>query len=148
MQTNDTLEALIAPVVEGMGYELWGVVFIPQRHSAQLRVYLDKPGGATLDDCARVSHQVSGVLDVENPIKTSYRLEVSTPGMERPLFKKTHFERFLGHKARIRCKWLIEGRRKLVGAIADVTETDIQVEEDGKRFTVPFAAIDQAHLVS
>lgn len=82
---SDDLNALLGPVVEAMGYEFWGLEYL-QGRGAVLRIFIDKDDGISVDDCAAVSHQASGVLDVEDLISGEYNLEVSSPGMERPLF--------------------------------------------------------------
>ena len=84
---EERLRRLLEPAVEGFGYELLGVQLLAQGHHSKLRVYIDSEEGITVDDCARVSHQVSGVLEVEDPIPGQYTLEVSSPGMDRPLFR-------------------------------------------------------------
>ena len=90
------IQAIVEPVVTSLGYELVGVEFLMQGHSGLLRVYIDDEDGIQVNDCQRVSHQLSGVLDVEDVIKGKYQLEVSSPGLDRPLFTAEHFERFQG----------------------------------------------------
>jgi ribosome maturation factor RimP len=141
----DRLTRLIGPIVEGMNYELLGIEF--DSRTRVLRVYIDQQGGIQLDDCSRVSYQVSGVLDVEDPIPGNYQLEISSPGLDRPLFKLDHFERFAGSLARIHLRKPIEQRRRLKGRIAGVVGNDVLVEEENETFKIPFDAIDKARLV-
>src|ERR1044071_667568 len=96
------LTRLLEPVVEGLGYELVLLEYVPQRGGGLVRLYIDSLGGITLKDCERVSREVSATLDVEDPIQGNYRLEVSSPGIDRPLVKPEHFERFVGHDVSIR----------------------------------------------
>ena len=98
---HDRLQALLEPLVESMGYELVLLEFSPHKGSAMVRLFIDAPGGITLGDCEKVSREVEGVLDVEDPIPQNYRLEVSSPGLDRPLVKPAHFERFAGQLAKV-----------------------------------------------
>jgi ribosome maturation factor RimP len=139
---------LIEPIVEGMGYECVGIEFNPHPTNGLLRIYIDAESGVVLDDCTRVSRQVSGVLDVEDPIKTGYQLEVSTPGAERPLFKIEHFQRFIGQKVQVNLFVPIEKRRKIIGFISAVKDDVIIVEEDGNQFDIPVKSISKANLVA
>jgi len=141
------LMQLIEPVTKGLGFELWGCEYVPRRRQSLLRVYIDRRDGITLDDCGRVSHQLSGVLDVEDPIGGAYILEVSSPGLDRQLFKAEHFRRYCGHRVRIRLKWLIEGRRKFDARLRDVEGKQVRVVELEKAYVIPLAAIEQARLV-
>ena len=114
MPATTELERLIEPTLESMGFELVGVEYLPQGRSGLLRVYIDKPGssdpdgapvngvGVTIDDCSRVSYQLGGLLDVEDPIAGKYVLEVSSPGLDRPLFRRRDFERFVGRMIKVR----------------------------------------------
>ncbi|MCL7571001.1 ribosome maturation factor RimP, partial [Pseudomonas aeruginosa] len=107
----EQLQALLAPVVEALGYECWGVEFISQGRHSVLRVYIDRPEGILIDDCEAVSRQVSGILDVEDPISGEYTLEVSSPGMDRPLFTLEQFAKHAGEQVKIRLRSPYEGRR-------------------------------------
>lgn len=105
----EQLQALLAPVVEALGYECWGVEFISQGRHSVLRVYIDRPEGILIDDCEAVSRQVSGILDVEDPISGEYTLEVSSPGMDRPLFTLEQFAKHAGEQVKIRLRSPYEG---------------------------------------
>jgi ribosome maturation factor RimP len=141
------IEQLIRPVVEAMGYELWGLDFSPQGRGALLRVYIEAEQGITLDDCARVSHQLSGVLDVRDPIRVPYTLEVSSPGLDRPLFRPEQFQRYLGHRIRVRITGHMEGRRNFVGELLAVRGGDILLRQDDTDYTLALKAIERARLV-
>ena len=141
------LAQIIEPVVESMGYQFWGYDFNSGKHTAHLRVYIDSQEGICVDDCARVSHQLSGVLDVENPIRGSYTLEISSPGLDRPLFKPSHFRRFLGGRVRVRLRWQIEGRRNIMGELQGIDDEKIIVKQATSSYAIPLKAIDRARLV-
>jgi ribosome maturation factor RimP len=128
-----------------MGYELVGIEF--DSRLRVLRVYIDQEAGIQLDDCSRVSYQVSGMLDVEDPVPGNYQLEISSPGLDRPLLKLTHFERFTGSLARIQLRRPIQERRRLKGRLAGIEGNEVLVEEDNETVRIPFDAIDKARLV-
>ena len=113
-----------------------------------MRVYIDTPEGVTLDDCSIVSHQVSAVLDVEDPIRGEYNLEISSPGLDRPLFTLEQFERFEGHQCVVRMKAPIEGQKKFTGVIQNVTAQDVVLQMADKTVHLPFDLIDKANLVA
>lgn len=124
----DKIEALISPVVMDMGYELVGVEYVASGKHSILRVFIDSETGITLDDCEAVSRQLSSIFDVEDPIATQYNLEVSSPGIERPLFNIGHYQRFLGQDIKLRLVRPINGQRKFTGAIGSVSETSNTIE--------------------
>ncbi len=146
MKAHERVTNLLTPVVEGMGYELVGVEYHPSRGQAMLRVFIDRPEGIEIDDCARVSHQISGVLDVEDPIAGEYLLEVSSPGIDRPVFKSTDYERFAGEQIRLRVRGLVEGRRKYHGRLIGLRDEQVIIDEQGEEVAVPLTAIDRAHI--
>lgn len=145
MKAPDKLTRLIEPVVIGMGYELVGVEFDSRQRI--LRVYIDSEAGILIDDCSQVSHQLSGMLDVEDPIPGEYQLEVSSPGMDRPLFTLAQFERFKGSLARVQLHRPLEGRRKFKALIVGVEGDTLQLQEGEAVFAIPFDSIDKARLV-
>ncbi len=139
-------EILDAPVV-ALGYELWGIEFIRAGKHSTLRVYIDHANGISVDDCAAVSHQVSALLDVEDPITTEYYLEVSSPGMDRPLLKPEHFARYIGQVAAVTLRMAVNNRRKYKGTIKQVEREMITLTIDGKDEILAFANIQQANLI-
>lgn len=144
----EDLKQLIRRPVEAMGYELVGVELFRKGGSGlTLRVYIDGENGINLDDCGAVSHQLSGVLDVEDPIAEEYDLEVSSPGLDRPLFDLEHFERFKGQKARLKLMTLVNGRRKLEGVLAGCEGGDVLIDVEGETLRVPADQIDTARLM-
>lgn len=144
MRVRDGLVGLIEPVVRGLGYELVGVEF--DGHQRILRVYIDSPDGIGLEDCSKVSHQVSGVLDVEDPIPGRYQLEISSPGMDRPLLELAHFERFKGEMVRLQLTRPLEGRRRFKARLQGVDGQDVLLAEEEQCFRIPFDLIDKARL--
>ncbi|MFO1430639.1 MAG: ribosome maturation factor RimP [Candidatus Competibacteraceae bacterium] len=146
-QDSHTLREILEPVVSAMGYELIGVEYHPHRGSALLRLYIDKEGGVNVDDCRQVSHQVSGVLDVEDPIPGHYRLEVSSPGLDRPLFAARDFIRFAGHPVRVQLTLPLNGRRKFTGRLVGVRADQVVLEQEGQELAIPLAAIEKARLI-
>lgn len=145
-QAPQALYELIGPIVERLGYELVGLDYRPQAGKGLLRVYIDAVAGVTLDDCERVSHQISGLLDVEDPIQGAYTLEVSSPGLDRPLFRPEDFSRFAGRRARVQLHTLQDGRRKYTGVLRGLRGDAVLIEEDGAEAAVPWDNIAKANL--
>lgn len=144
---EDKIKTIAGPVVEGFGLELVDLRFTTGHGRWTLQVFVDKPGGVTIDDCSDVSRELSTALDVEDPIPRSYTLEVSSPGLDRPLVKERDFIRFSGKKARIRTRTDIEGRRNFK-AIIDGAESGIVriTDADGRRYEIPLSNIEKANL--
>ncbi|NJN45847.1 MAG: ribosome maturation factor RimP [Candidatus Competibacteraceae bacterium] len=147
MRQDPKLKRVLTTVVEAMGYELVGVEFHPHQANALLRVYIDKDEGIKITDCQRVSEQISGTLDVENPIVGHYTLEVSSPGMDRPLFEADHFVRFAGHKARIQLSAPLDGRRNFTGRLRGMCDDNVVLESEGQELPIPLERIENARLV-
>jgi len=138
-------EMLSAPV-EALGFELVGIEFIRARQST-LRIYIDSENGINVDDCADVSHQVSAVLDVEEPITVAYNLEVSSPGLDRPMFTAEHYTRFLGEEVSLVLRMAVQNRRKWQGIIKSVDGEMITVTVEGKDEVFALSNIQKANLV-
>ena len=139
---------LIEPTVASMGYELVGVEYLGQGPHSRVRVFIDQPTGINLDDCERVSRQVSALLDVEDPIHGQYALEVSSPGLDRPLFKLEHFVRFVGHQVKLRLRQPRMGQRNFKGQLVAVADETIDlVLDDGNTIKLAFRDVDKANLV-
>ncbi len=146
-QAPEHLVNLIEPVVEGLGYECVGIDYHPHPKHGLLRIYIDSENGILVDDCSKVSHQVSGVLDVEDPIPGNYQLEVSSPGEDRPFFKISQFERFIGSTVLVNLFKPIENRKKIKGSIEGVVDDVVTLKEGDEIFAVPFSAMSKARLV-
>ena len=136
------LNGLLETTVAGMGYELVGV---ERASHGLLRLYIDKPGGITVDDCVAVSHQVSRVLTVEN---VNYgRLEVSSPGLDRLLKSERDFVRFAGQKAKVRMRAPINGQRNFTGVVREAGAGQLQLEVDGRMLSLEIGDVETARLV-
>lgn len=145
---NMTLLKLLNPVVQAMGYELLGTEHITNGKASTLRIYIDSERGINLDDCSRVSQQVEGVLDVNDPIRGRYNLEVSSPGLDRPLFTLEHFQRFIGATVKIKLREKLADKRNFVGQIIEVEDGIINIKDTaGSNYKIPADVIDRAHLV-
>ena len=144
---DSVLAGLVGPVAEALGYELWGVEYLSGGRQALVRIYIDSPDGVDVDDCARLSRQVSSVFDVEDPIMGEYTLEVSSPGMDRPLFTLEQFTRYIGEQVKVRLRSAFEGRRNFSGQMTGVEGDDIVVAVDGHEYLLPFEMIDRANIV-
>jgi len=144
------LKALIEPLVTAMGYELWGLELHKQKVASLLRVYIDSERGVNLDDCSRVSYQISGVLDVEDIVPYRYTLEVSSPGLDRQLFEKKQYRQFIGSKIRIRItspNRELKERRNYAGVLETVTEDSVTIISEGEKIVLPFDKIERAQLI-
>ena len=146
-QKQHEIEALLSPAVTALGLELLGSEYSAGNTSALLRIYIDAPGRpVNLDDCEAVSREVSALLDVNDPIEGHYTLEVSSPGIERPLFKPEHFARFVGEAAKVTVDLPIDGRRRFQGAILRVEGDEIVLDQDGVEMRIPHPNIIKAKL--
>ncbi|RRJ83350.1 ribosome maturation factor RimP [Aestuariirhabdus litorea] len=143
----EILEGLVKPVAEGLGLEFWGVEYVSQGRHTLLRVYIDSPEGVTLDHCEAVSRQVSAVLDVEDPIAGEYTLEVSSPGMDRPLFTIAQFEVYSGHAVSLRLRVPFDGRRKYKGVIKAVEGDEVVLQVEDHEYLFPIDSIEKANIV-
>jgi len=146
-QVSGALNDLIEPIVVGLGYECVGIEYMAHPKHAVLRVYIDSEDGVVLDDCSKVSHQLSGALDVENPIRGNYQLEVSSPGLDRPLMKPEHFDRFKGHVIRVELMQPLDGRRKFKSMLLGLRGQDVLLQEEERIVKIPVETIKTARLV-
>jgi ribosome maturation factor RimP len=145
---RDTLTTLLQPVVEGLGYELWELEYLPGRGNALLRIYIDTEAheGITVDDCERASRAVSEVLDASDPVPGNYTLEVSSPGVERPLRTARHFAPYAGEQVFVEMVHVVDERRRFKGRLVAAGEETIDVEVDGRTHRLLIAGIRKAHL--
>lgn len=144
---EQTLTSMLTPAVEALGFEMVGIEFVRAGKHSILRVYIDHENGIDVDDCADVSHQVSAVLDVEDPISNEYNLEVSSPGMDRPLFTEAHYARFIGEIVSVRLTVPMSGRRNFKGELKACNEGEISVDVDGELYSLVISNIDKGNLV-
>jgi len=152
---RDALMRLLEPPIEALDYELVDLEYAREGRGGVLRVFIDRRAGAasdglpasvTVEDCARVSHVVSELLESEDPIKGHYTLEVSSPGFDRILRKRTHFERFLGERIFAELKLPINGRRRFAGVLKSIAGDSIVMDVDGQAHELPLERIQKARL--
>ena len=144
---RDQLTELIQPVVEGLGCELWGIERLTTGRFSTLKIYIDMEEGVDIEDCTRVSRQVSGLLDVEEPVSGEYTLEVSSPGMDRRLFRLGQFKAFVGSRVRIQLRRPYEGQRKYSGRLKGVEGDQVTLDLDDREILFPFETIEKANVV-
>lgn len=142
----ERIEAIALPVVEGEGLKLLGVEFQKERRGWILRLYIDKEGGLSLTDCETVSHQLGDILDVEDLIDHPYTLEVSSPGLDRPLRREADFIRFAGRRVRVITSKPLGGRSQFIGCLRGLEGGNVILEEDGSSAVIPYSAIAKARL--
>jgi len=140
------VEDLVTPILENEGLELVEVEFQREVRGWVLRVFIDKEGGVTLDDCTNVSQQLSAILDVEDPIDTSYTLEVSSPGLTRPLKRTKDYEKAIGRLVKIKTFQKIEGRKRFKGVLLGLKEDGVRLKIDDQILEIPFKDIAKANL--
>ncbi|MFZ4540475.1 MAG: ribosome maturation factor RimP [Rickettsiales bacterium] len=144
----DKVEAVITPSIVDMGFDVIQVKFMDGKKSQTLQVMAERPDGSmSLDDCAAISRQISAILDVEDVIPTAYRLEVSSPGIDRPLVKLSDYSKYIGHAVKTETVLPIDGRKRFSGTITRVCDADVIITVDGKEHILPFIDIQSAKLV-
>jgi ribosome maturation factor RimP len=143
---EDKLHDLMAPTVKAQGFELWGVEHLSQGRHSLLRIYIDAEDGVTVDDCARVSEQVGSLLDVEEPVSGEYVLEVSSPGVDRRLFRLEQYPLFTGEEIEVRLRRPFEGRRKYRGILRAIEGEEVVVLVDDHEYLLPYSEIERAQL--
>ena len=141
------LNELLQPLVEDLGYEFVGLEYNPSPKSAVLRIYIDQESGVGIEDCETVSRESAALLDVKDPIRSHYTLEVSSPGLDRPLFTAAHYNEFTGCEAQINLFAPQDGRRKFKGPILKADESSVIIEQDGAGVTLDYDNIAKAKLV-
>lgn len=145
---NERIRDIVEPVIEALGCQLWGMEFLGQGRHSLLRIYLDKPGGVDIEDCAEVSRQVSAVLDVEDPISTEYTLEVSSPGLDRVLFTLEQCRGYIGSQIKLRLRENFEGRRNFAGLLDAVQDDEVVLVSGEDRYVFPFELVEKAQLLA
>ena len=144
---RDKIRLLVAPALTDLGYEVVDVEWVQQRARWLLRIYIDQPDGITHEDCTAASREISTILDVSDIIPQAYVLEVSSPGLDRPLRSPEHFRKFIGETARVRLRQGVEGRRNFTGTIVRVDDDEaVVLEAGGREFTLPVDDVDKANL--
>ena len=145
--SSGKLTALLQPLVEELGYEFVGFEHSSNPKNPVLLIYIDTPDGIAVEDCEKVSREVAALLDVEDPISGQYMLEVSSPGLDRPLFTLSQFHQFSGEVAQISLYAPSNGRRKFKGKILGTDEGQVKIEQDGEEVTLDLGNIAKARLV-
>ena len=147
MESTEDLSVILKPLIERMGYIYWGLQFHGNGRRSVLRVYIDHPDGVTLDDCSAVSDQISGLLDVDDTIRQSYTLEVSSPGVERPLLTSEHYELYIGAMIKVRSYKPFNNRRNFTGRLEAAGNRSIILKIEGESIDIPYSAIQQGQLI-
>ena len=143
---NQNLLDLFEPEITAMGFELLGIELIKNGHSSLLRVYIDKFEGINIDDCVLVSQQLTALLDVKDPIKGQYNLEVSSPGIDRPLFTDEQLKKHIGHIVMVKLREKYRGKRKITGVLEAVDNLEIIIKCNENNEKIPSELIDKAKL--
>lgn len=143
-----TLNDRLASLVTAMEYEFVGCELQRQGRGSVLRIYIDNKQGITLSDCSKVSHQVSAMLDVEDPIQGEYTLEISSPGINRPLFEIAQYKNYIGNRIKIRLHDPVQNQRNFVGILQRVDETDVCLLVGEEEIILPFAGIEKAKVIA
>jgi len=138
---------LIEPILDELGFELIDAEYVSDHGRMVLRLYIDREGGVTVDDCAKVSYELGDLIDIKNIIENEYVLEVSSPGLNRPLKKEAHFISVIGKKVKIRTKTPLNGQRNFMGVLKDFKERELYIQSEGQLITVAWSDIEKANLV-
>jgi ribosome maturation factor RimP len=146
-EMHERLQQMIEPLVNGQGCELWGVEFVSSGNHTFLKIFIDSKEGVDIDDCERVSRQVSSLLDVEDPLPGKYTLEVSSPGMDRRFFRPSQYGEYVGARVSVKLRQLVNGRRNLKGRLSASDGKGVTLLIDDEEFSVPIAAIERAHVI-
>ena len=141
------ITGLIGPVLDDIGFELVDLEYLSKHGRWVLRLYIDKDGGVTIDDCARVSREIADLIDVKDIIEHEYVLEVSSPGVNRPLKKNRDFILAIGKKIKVKMVTPVEGQRNFTGNLKNFQERTIYLETEGKLVTLPLPEVDKANLI-
>ncbi len=147
MDRASQIAEMLSPTIAAMGCELWGIELIDRGKNSTLRVFIDKDGGVDLGDCERVSRQVSGLMDVEDPIAGAYTLEVSSPGVDRQLFCKEQYAAWVGSLLKVRLRTDIHGRRNYMGRLVGLDTDHIVVQQDAEEVVLPLELLGRVQVV-
>ena len=143
---KNEISELIKPTILSMGYELWGLNVGQQNNSLKFTLYIDSVNGINIDDCEKVSNQVTHLLDTEEVCGSEYVLEVSSPGFDRILITKEHFDRYLKEKVKVKLKWLVNNRKNIKGVIKEVTDDCVIIDDENESYEIKYDSIDSARL--
>ena len=137
---------LIKPVILSMGYEFWGLIIGQQNNHLKFTLYIDSGSGVNIDDCEKVSNQVTHLLDSEEVCNVDYVLEVSSPGFDRILITQDHFNRYLNEKVKVKLKWLVNNRKNINGVIKSANAEYVLINENNENYEIKYDSIDSARL--
>jgi len=143
---KNEIAELIKPTILSMGYELWGLNVGQQNNSLKFTLYIDSVNGINIDDCEKVSNQVTHLLDTEEVCGSEYVLEVSSPGFDRILITKEHFDRYIKEKVKVKLKWLVNNRKNIKGVIKEVTDDCVIINDENESYEIKYDSIDSARL--
>ncbi|MBT3520119.1 ribosome maturation factor RimP [Gammaproteobacteria bacterium] len=143
---KNEISELIKPTILSMGYELWGLNVGQQNNSLKFTLYIDSVNGINIDDCEKVSNQVTHLLDTEEVCGSEYVLEVSSPGFDRILITKEHFDRYIKEKVKVKLKWLVNNRKNIKGVIKEVTDDCVIIDDENESYEIKYDSIDSARL--
>ena len=143
---KNEISELIKPTILSMGYELWGLNVGQQNNSLKFTLYIDSVNGINIDDCEKVSNQVTHLLDTEEVCGSEYVLEVSSPGFDRILITKEHFDRYIKEKVKVKLKWLVNNRKNIKGVIKEVTDDCVIINDENESYEIKYDSIDSARL--
>lgn len=146
-RSEQQIANLLEPTINALGLQLWGVEHLTRGRQSLLRIYIESEQGVGIEDCERVSRQVGALLDVEDPIAGEYALEVSSPGMDRRLFKIGQYAHYMGSEVSVKLRSPVAGRRNFKGKVAGVTDSHVVVDVDGQEHSFPFEEIERANIV-
>ena len=144
---KNEISELVKPIVTSMGYEMWGINIGQQNNSIKITLYIDSKAGIKIDDCEKVSYQVSHLLDSEELCDPDYILEVSSPGVERPLLKLAHYQRYIGSEIKVRLIWALDGQKNFKGELLRVESDNITMLADEVEVSFSIDTIKRAHLI-
>ena len=143
---KNEIAELIKPTILSMGYELWGLNVGQQNNFLKFTLYIDSVNGINIDDCEKVSNQVTHLLDTEEVCGSEYVLEVSSPGFDRILITKEHFNRYIKEKVKVKLKWLVNNRKNIKGVIKEVTDDCVIINDENESYEIKYDSIDSARL--
>lgn len=147
MRIDAKLAALVEPVIKALDLQLWGIEHLTHDNRKVIRIYIDHEDGVTLLNCEEVSRQLSGVFDVEEPVAGDYVLEVSSPGIDRPLFHGEQYLAYVGQNAKVKLRSSFEGRRNFKGVISGVENNELRLLVDQHEYFLPIESIEKANIV-
>ena len=143
---KNEITELVEPIIRSMGYDLWGLQIGQQNNGLKFTLYIDSENGINISDCEKVSNQVTHILDTEDVCSLEYVLEVSSPGFNRVLITKEHFNKYINEKVKVKLKWLVNNRKNIKGIIKVATNEHVVIDDNKESYDIKYDAIDSARL--